>query len=169
MRHLLSIWAIALCLHTGAAAAAQKPTLAVAEFDFSDTSGEAVDQSVEHQRRLADFSAYMRQQLSELGGFEIADLPCQGKQCTATDPGFLALSAFAKDAGADYLVIGIVRKTSTLIGWVEYSVLDVDDSRSVCGRLVSYRGDTDEAWRRAARFSADQVVRHCGLDGGELR
>ncbi len=162
VRHLPAICAISLFLHTGAVAA-EKPILAVADFDFSDTSGEPLDQSAEHRRRLADFSTYLRQQLTELGGFAIADLPCQGKQCTATDPGFLALSAFAKNAGADYLVIGIIRKTSTLIGWVEYSVLDVDDSRSICGRLVSYRGDTDEAWRRAARFSADQVVRHCGL------
>src|SRR5262245_7196090 len=141
MRYLLAILAISLSSQIGAALSAERPTIAVADFDFSDTSGESEDQSADHRRRLADFTTYLRQELVQLGGFEIAKLPCQAKQCSATDPGYLELSKFAKDAGAEYLVIGIVRKTSTLIGWVEYSVLEVEDSRSVCGRLISYRGD----------------------------
>jgi hypothetical protein len=139
------------------------PAIASANFDFVDTSGEPRDQSADHQRRLAGLSDYLRQQLAEQGKFKLVQLPCQAAQCTATDPGFKALSEMAKQNGADYLVIGIVRKTSTLIGWVEYSVLNVEDSRSVCGQLITYRGDTDESWKRAARFSAGQIVSHCGL------
>ena len=127
--------------------------VAVANFDFLDSSGEIEDQKDAHDRRLIALSDYLRQQLSGSGKLEIVDLPCQSAQCTATNPGFEKLSEQAKQAGARFLIIGIVKKTSTLIGWIEYSVLGVDDQRAICGELVSYRDDTDESWRRAARFS----------------
>ena len=50
-----------------------------------------------------------------------------------------------------------------MIGWVKYSVLNVDDQRAICGELITYRGDTDESWRRAAKFSAGQIVNRCQL------
>ncbi len=93
---------------------------------------------------MTALSDYLRQQLSGSGKLEIVNLPCQSAQCTATDPGFEKLSEQAKQAGARFLIIGIVKKTSTLIGWIEYSVLGVNDQRAICGELVSYRDDTDE-------------------------
>ncbi|PSH67932.1 hypothetical protein CU102_15280 [Phyllobacterium brassicacearum] len=137
--------------------------VAVANFDFLDTSGEIKNQKDTHDRRLTALSDYLRQQLSGSGKLEIVDLPCQSAQCTATDPGFEKLSEQAKQAGARFLIIGIVKKTSTLIGWIEYSVLGVDDQRAICGELVSYRDDTDESWRRAARFSASQILKRCAF------
>jgi hypothetical protein len=141
----------------------QKVPVAVANFDFLDTSGEPRDQKDVHDRRLTALSDYLRQQLSESGKLGIVDLPCQAAQCTATDPGFATLSEEAKRAGAHFLVIGVVKKTSTLIGWIEYSVLGVDDQRAICGELVTYRDDTDESWRRAARFSAGQILNRCAF------
>lgn len=138
--------------------------VAVANFDFLDTSGEAKDQSETHDRRLKALSDFLRQQLAASGKLELIKL-CEAAQCTATDPGFEQLAQQAKQAGARFVVIGVVKKTSTLIGWVEYSVLGVDDQRAVCGELITYRGDTDESWRRAAKFSAGQIVSRCEFGG----
>ncbi len=145
-----------------ATVAQAKPVIAAADFDFLDTSGEAADQSQAHQQRLVAFSRYLREQLTA-GGIRLAALSCTSSRCTATDPGFETITAIARRAGASHVVIGIIRKTSTLIGWVEYSVLDVTDNRSVCGELITYRDDTDESWRRAARFLAGQIASRCDL------
>jgi hypothetical protein len=139
--------------------------VAVANFDFSDTSGEPVDQSETHERRLRQLSEFLREQLAASGRLKLMNLPCEDARCTATDPGFEALASQAKQVGARFIVIGIVEKTSTLIGWVKYSVLNVEDQRAVCGELITYRGDTDESWRRAAKFSAGQIVSRCPLGG----
>lgn len=155
---------LAFLLLTVTAHSAEKPVIALANFDFLDTSGEPTDQSEAHQKRLLNFSTYLRSQLAESSKFQIAAIPCQSSQCTATDPGFVALSKMAKQAGAAYLVIGMIRKSSTLIGWVEYSVLEVENNRSLCGELITYRDDTDESWRRAARFSAGQIASRCKLE-----
>jgi hypothetical protein len=144
-----------------------EPTVpvAVANFDFLDTSGEPVDQSETHKRRLKALSDFLREQLAASGKFKLVKLPCEASQCTAADPGFEPLARQAKQAGARFVVIGAVEKTSTLIGWVKYSVLDVDDQRAICGELITYRGDTDESWRRAAKFSAGQIVSRCQFSG----
>ena len=112
-------------------------------------------------RRLKALSDFLREQLAGSSKLELVKLPCEASQCTATDPGFEQLAQQAKQAGARFVVIGIVKKTSTLIGWIKYSVLRVDDQRAVCGELITYRGDTDESWRRAAKFSAGQIVNRC--------
>ncbi|SFJ34377.1 Protein of unknown function [Phyllobacterium sp. CL33Tsu] len=160
----ISIAFLSLLLASGHSDAETQTLIASANFDFVDTSGEPRDQSADHQRRLRELADYLRRQLAEQGKFKLVPLPCQDGQCTATDPGFAALSAMARQNGAAYVVIGAVQKTSTLIGWLRYSVLDVKDSRAVCGDFITYRGDTDEAWRRAAKFSAGQIVRHCDFN-----
>jgi hypothetical protein len=139
--------------------------VAVANFDFLDTSGEPVDQSDTHKRRLKALSDFLRDQLAASGKLKLVTLPCEASQCTAANPGFEPLARQAKQAGARFVVIGAVEKTSTLIGWVKYSVLNVDDQRAICGELITYRGDTDESWRRAAKFSAGQIVNRCQFGG----
>lgn len=164
-----SLWSIALATilasgYTAALATSETPKpIALANFDFVDTSGEPKDQSADHQRRLVEFGNELGQQLAESGKFVVVSLPCQSDRCSASDPGFKILSQLAKQNGARFLVIGGLKKMSTLVGWVEYSVLRVDDNRSVCDRLITYRGDTDESWNRAARFSADQIINGCNL------
>jgi len=157
----LAAAALGLVLAVSPARAEPRTAVAVANFDFLDTSGEAKDQSETHVRRLKALSDFLREQLAGSSKLELMKLPCEAAQCTATDPGFEQLAQQAKQAGARFVVIGIVKKTSTLIGWIEYSVLRVDDQRAVCGELITYRGDTDESWRRAAKFSAGQIVNRC--------
>ncbi|RWM97483.1 MAG: DUF2380 domain-containing protein [Mesorhizobium sp.] len=134
-------------------------SLAVANFEFKDTSGEVRDQTAEHAARLKAFGVALQDGLSEK--IEVVALPCQAEQCTIKDPGLVDLSRQARTASAKYLLIGQVHKMSTLVGWVKFAVVDLNDNKPVCDRYLTYRGDTDEAWRRAAEFTARDVEKHC--------
>ena len=72
-----------------------------------------------------------------------------------------ALAAQARAADAKYLLVGEVHKMSTLVGWVKFAVLDLEANKPLCDRYLTYRGDTDEAWRRAAAFTARDVDKYC--------
>lgn len=137
------------------------PALAIVKFDFRDTSGEVRDQTAEHEARLNIFDAALQASLSADQKVHAVALACEPGQCSVKKSGIEALSIRAKADGARYLLIGEVQKMSTLIGWVKFAVLDLDDNKPVCDRYLTYRGDTDEAWRRAARFTANDVVKHC--------
>ena len=136
-------------------------SLAVANFDFKDTSGEIRDQTAEHDARLKAFGAALQHGLSDNQKINLVALPCQAEQCTVRDPGLADLSTQARTAGARYLLIGQVHKMSTLVGWVKFAVLDLSDNKTVCDRYLTYRGDTDEAWRRAAEFTTRDIGEHC--------
>ncbi len=64
-------------------------------------------------------------------------------------------------AGATLLLVGEVHKTSTLVGWMKFAVLDLRRRTATCDRLLTYRGDTDEAWHRAAQFAVRDIERNC--------
>ena len=147
------------------ALATAKIPVAMANLDFLDTSGETRNMTAAHAKRLKAFADYLGEQLSGSENLQVIQLPCQQAQCTAEDPGYEILADQARDAGARFVIIGIVKKTSTLINWIAYSVLNVDDKRAVCGELVSYRDDTDESWRRASKFLANQITRRCKFGG----
>jgi uncharacterized protein DUF2380 len=152
--------ALALLFALAPSALAQAPArLAVADFDFTDTSGEVHDQTAEHAARLEAFAATLREGLAG-AGIEIVSLDCP-EPCTGGDPGIPALSGAAKAAGARYLLVGQVRKISTLIGTVQFGVIDLAEARVACDRSLSYRGDTDEAWHQAAEFAVGDVERTC--------
>jgi hypothetical protein len=53
---------------------------------------------------------------------------------------------------ADRVLIGEVDKVSTSIGSLRLSVVDVATGQGVFGRVLGFRGDTDEAWQHAVRF-----------------
>jgi hypothetical protein len=137
------------------------PTLAAAHFDFRDTSGEVRDQTAEHQARLKAFEATLHDGLSGNQKIEFKALTCQAEPCTAQAPGLVALATQAKTAGVKYLLFGEIHKMSTLIGWVKFAVLDLNDDKPVCDRFMTYRGDTDEAWQHAASFTVRDIEQNC--------
>ncbi|WP_454849715.1 DUF2380 domain-containing protein [Rhizobium binxianense] len=141
--------------------AAEPVALAVAAFDFRDTSGEVRNQADEHEARLKALGAAVNEGLSATGKVGLVGLGCGAGACTVRAAGLDALSAHARKVGAHYLLIGEVHKLSTLIGEVKFAVLDMDTGRPTCDRFLSYRGDTDEAWRRAAAFVVRDVEKHC--------
>lgn len=163
------LWRLLLLVLFGASAIATvaladtdaSPRLAVADFDFQDTSGEIMDRAAEHEARLKAFEATLRDRLLESGKIALASLDCGADPCTAAKPGLDILVAQAKAEGMRYLLFGSIHKMSTLVGWVQFAVLDLTEDKSLCERRLTYRGDNDEAWQRAAKFVARDVGRHC--------
>jgi len=140
--------------------AAEPVTLATAGFDFVDTSGEMRDQTAEHDQRLQALDRTILDSLAAEKNLRTVPLGC-GEKCTVGSAGVEALSRQAVEAGASHLLIGQVRKMSTLVGGVKFAVIDLDTNRPTCDRFLSCRGDTDEAWSRAAVFAAQDVAKHC--------
>lgn len=138
-----------------------RPALAVTGFDFTDTSGETVDRTAEHDARLKAFDTTLRDDLAGSEKIKLASLNCAAGPCTATDPGVETLAAEAKAADIRYLLVGGVHKMSTLVGWVEFAVLDITGDKLLCNRRLTYRGDTDDSWQRAARFVARDLEQYC--------
>lgn len=158
---VLVLATIALATTAVCAGAAEGIVLAIARFDFRDTSGEPGDRSAEHERRIGDLRLALLRTLSANEKVRLVALTCGNEGCSPRTSGLEALSAEAKSAGASYLLIGEVHKMSTLVGWVKFAVLDLGQGKPVCDRFLTYRGDTDEAWNRAAQFAARDVERHC--------
>jgi hypothetical protein len=146
---------------SGLAPAETSPTeigLAVADFTFLDTSGEPTDQAATHQRRLTDFMATLRRDLTSDGRFRLVPA-AKGDESPET------LTAAAKAAGASYLLVGGIHKLSTLVGTAQVDAIDLGADRSILTKLYTFRGDSDEAWRRAESFIARDV--HDALGAAE--
>ncbi|MES5486399.1 DUF2380 domain-containing protein [Bradyrhizobium sp. INPA03-11B] len=122
------------------AAAAQASPLGVSIDDFSylDTSGEVVDQTAAHQKRLDAFMAALR-----------ADV--------AAEPRYRLVPSAAPAGEARIKVVGGVQKMSTLIQWAKIAVIDVSASRVLYEKLYTFRGDNDEAWDHARMFVSREV------------
>ena len=145
-----------------AQAQAQAPTLvlAVAEIHYVDTSGEVIDQSADHRRRLREFEAALRSDLAASGKVANAALECPLNACSVGDLTDGQLLGKAKEAGATHLLIGRFHKMSTLVQQAKFDVIDVKARKIVFDRYISFRGDNDEAWRRAESFLARQILDH---------
>jgi hypothetical protein len=133
------------------------PVLAVAEIDYVDTSGEVIDQSADHQRRLRVFEASLRSDLAASGKLRSVVLDCPPNACSVGDIDANQLIGKAQAAGADFLLISAFHKVSTLVQWAKFDMIDVKARKLSFERLVSFRGDNDEAWRRAEAFIVRQI------------
>jgi hypothetical protein len=138
-----------------------RPALAITRFDFTDTSGETADRTAEHDARLRAFDVTLRDDLAGSKKIKPTTLNCGANPCTAVDPGVEALAAQAKAADIRYLLVGGIHKMSTLVGWVDFAVLDITGDKLLCNRRLTYRDDTDDSWRRAAKFVARDLEQHC--------
>ena len=136
------------------------PVFAVAEINYVDTSGEAIDQSADHRRRLREFEAALRSELVASGKIANTALECPANACSVGDLNDSQLLGKAKDAGATHLLIGRFHKMSTLIQQARFDVIDVKARKVVFGRYISFRGDNDAAWRHAESFLARQILDH---------
>jgi hypothetical protein len=140
-----------------AAAGESHAAIAVIDFSYTDTSGEARDQTVEHQTRLAAFTEALKADLAAGGKVRIVTPVCGASPCAIARPMEDLLKA-AREAGADFLLIGAIHKMSTLVQWAKVQAIDVNSGRVVLDKLFSFRGDTDEAWKRAEAFVTGEVA-----------
>ena len=134
------------------------PVLAVAEIEYVDTSGEVVDQSAEHVRRMREFEASLRADLAASGKIRSAALDCVRNACSVAHIDADQLLGKAQAAGAAFLLVSSVHKMSTLVQWAKFDIIDVKARTVVFDRLVTFRGDNDEAWRRAESFIVREII-----------
>jgi hypothetical protein len=139
-------------------AKARSAAVAVIDFDYVDTSGEARDQRGEHEARLANFMRALKGDLAQGGSFRLVTPTCAPAPCSLAGSTVSSLLAAARDVGADILLIGGVHKMSTLVQWAKIEAIDPKTERVLFDRLFTFRGDTDDAWRRAEAFIVDEIA-----------
>lgn len=157
-RSLARFVAATLCVATAQAQAVAPIPVAVLDFDYRDTSGETRDQTREHAERLKSFVASLRADLAASGRFTLVAPPCARAPCTAATVPPAQLLQDARAAGARLLIYGEISKTSTLIQWQKVQIVDLAADRLLDAKLMSFRGDDDEAWRRAEAYLARDVL-----------
>ena len=140
-----------------AGAGAEPPVLAILPLKLLDTSGEPVDQGPAHGRRLAAMADGLTADLAATGGYRTVRLIPDRLRSRCPDERPDCLLAAAGEAGAGLVFVGVVHKSSTLILQLFARVVDVRTGQAVLTRDLNFRGDTDEAWRRAEAFLAGQI------------
>jgi Protein of unknown function (DUF2380) len=149
---------IALCAVVGSPGLSATPlAIAVADFDYTDTSGEVNDQGAAHSARVAQFADLVRQNLGAQGDYRVLPVDCPEHPCTPINMHPDAFIAAARRSGARFVVYGGIRKMSTLVQWGDFELLDLESEKLLLQRTVSFRGDNDEAFRRAAAFVGDTL------------
>jgi len=136
----------------------QRAAVAVIDFDYVDTSGEARDQRGEHEARLAVFMRALKDDLARGDRFRPVTPTCAPNPCSLAGSTVRGLMAAAREAGADILLIGGVHKMSTLVQWAKIEAIDPKTERVLFDRLFTFRGDTDDAWRRAEVFIVGEIT-----------
>jgi hypothetical protein len=164
MRHFLvpvlaaCLWLTPSCGKAQDGAKKEGAAIAVIDFDYVDTSGEERDQRREHEIRLGDFMRALRDDLAKGGSFWLVTPACVPNPCSLAGSTVADLLAAAREAGADILLIGGVHKMSTLVQWAKIEAIDARTGRVMVDKLFTFRGDTDEAWRRAESFIVKEIA-----------
>jgi len=160
LRKLPLLFALfAACLSPAAASAAVRGVkVAVVDFQYVDTSGEPTDQSADHQRRLRTFMQALRADLAMKAEDEVVTPVCGQAPCELERTPIAGITRAAAAAGAKVLIIGAIHKESTLLQWMKTTVIDLNSNQVLADKLLTFRGDNDEAWRRAEAFVVDDVL-----------
>jgi hypothetical protein len=155
---LLGIAALSFSCGSASMAAADEVALAVADFDYVDSSGEVRNQSTEHAGRLQDFARLIRDELSASGKYQVVPLDCPQPPCSAGAMDAESLTEAARQSGARLLLYGGIHKMSTLIQFGKAQVVDLTTDQVVFDRTISFRGDNEQAWTRAGQFLAEDLI-----------
>jgi hypothetical protein len=116
------------------------------------------DQRADHAARLSAFTEAIRADLAQSGKFRVVTLACAAETCSAARADPATLIADARRAGATVLLYGGIHKVSTLIQNAKAQVVNVEADRLVFDRLISFRNDSEEAWRHAEQFLVRQLI-----------
>ena len=150
----LSFIASQYCLATESR---QPIPIAIIDFDYFDTSGEVRDATAEHETFLKAFMGSIRNDLASSGKYRVVDVACGTGPCTVAGSTPTQLLEEAKRAGARLLLFGGIHKESTLVQWAKVTVVDMDADKLIVDRLLTFRGDSEEAWRRAEAFIVEDL------------
>ncbi|MBB2964262.1 DUF2380 domain-containing protein [Methylobacterium sp. R2-1] len=159
-RRLIATTAVAIgCAWSLTAAAVPSgKTVAMLPMKLLDTSAEPTDQVNDHTRRLEVMGNSLAADLSKAGVYNVVEVTAADlkKNCPSEDAKCLLQTA--RQAGASYMLIGVVHKSSSLIMQLFMRLYDVKTEKEIFSRDLNFRGDNDESWRRAEVFLADQFV-----------
>lgn len=151
--------ALALSLILASSARSAEPIkLAIADFDYRDTSGETQDQTAAHAERLKNFVATVSDELAASGKYQIVALACPKQPCSADRMDAQSLTDAARQSGARLLLYGGIHKMSTLVQFGKAQIADLESDKLVYDRTISFRGDDDTAWKRASQFLAEDLL-----------
>lgn len=142
-----------------AAEAGRTRTVAVFPVEFADTSGEVPGAG--RAERVADTTGELADLLEGSGKYREVDLAPVRHRLAAAGPLHLCGGCWlelAEEAGAEIAAVTVVHKMSTLVSSMHVWIVDVAARRVIREGAVSLRGDTDEAWRRAARYLTRNTI-----------
>lgn len=143
---LLAVFAL-----VGSAWMAQAESLAVMPIKFFDTSHEAKDQREDHLRRTGLMTTELIR-VTEGATSALSLLPREVVAAACSPETVPCLIALAKESGSDLALFVVVHKTSTLIMQIFVQLVDLETETIRYDRNLSFRGDTDESWVKAAAF-----------------
>ena len=129
--------------------------LYVTPFGFFDTSGEPRDQKAEHAGRLATMARELGSDLERKGLFRI--VPPQADAPSCPDGDTVCILSRARQAGAALVLAGAVQKVSTMASSIWVGAFDAASGKRLFYRQLTFRGDTDEAWRHATSFLTQEI------------
>jgi uncharacterized protein YciI len=129
------------------------PKVAIAAFDYADTSGEVRDQRAAHAARLDRLGTDIADALAKSGRFAPASLACQTPPCSAHEMDQDSMVAAARAQHARFVVFGGVHKMSTLIQWGQVDVSGRHGRRlePCCGVYWRHAGRRTEGMRQHER------------------
>jgi hypothetical protein len=158
--HAVAAMLVLLALMPAAAPAAapdgRAKAVAVDDFGYLDTSDEPTDQTGAHQARLQAFMTALRGDIGADKRFQLVASAC-APPCANDGPAFAERLRSASRDGAAILIVGKIQKTSTLVQWARAAAIDTTSNRVMFEKLFTFRGDNDEAWRRAEGFVSDEL------------
>jgi hypothetical protein len=136
---------------------ARAASLVLLPIKLLDTSGEPTDQASQHAGRLIGMADELATDLSHSGLYRATAISADQLRNGCPTESVPCLLKFAQAQGADAIFIGVVHKSSTLIMQLWARLVDARTGRDIYTRDLNFRGDNDEAWRRAERFLAEQI------------
>ena len=158
-RNLRWLGALALsCALASSVEGADPVKVAIADFDYKDTSGETQDQAAAHAERLRNFTQLIDDQLSASGKYQVVAITCPKRPCSAGAMDAQSLTDAARQSGARLLLYGGIHKMSTLVQFGKAQIADLETDQLVYDRTITFRGDDDNAWKRAGEFLVEELV-----------
>jgi len=95
--------------------------------------------------------------LAASGKFRVIVPACRPDPCSRSSGSELLKAAYA--AGADFLLVGGIHKMSTHCAVGEGRIARPQERPERARQTFTFRGDTDQAWRRAEQFISNDSLR----------
>jgi hypothetical protein len=139
------------------------PSLLVLNLELVDSSGEVADQREDHERRLEAVRDILASEIDAREVYAVVDpAPIQAEIDATRERQYLHACngceiRFAREVDADRVLTGHVRKVSSLIMALWIDIRDARSGRPILRKVLDFRGDTDQAWQRAALYLAREL------------